>query len=58
MMSNVVGDSESIRSLVQRHQDKPKAIASHCSTRFGTLIFILWDVLARMQECHQGSCVQ
>jgi hypothetical protein len=44
MMSNVVEDSKSIRSLV--HQDKPKAIGSHCPTRFGTPIFILWDVLA------------
>jgi hypothetical protein len=38
MMSTIVGDSESICSLVQWHQDKPKAIASHCPTRFGTLV--------------------
>jgi hypothetical protein len=50
MISNVIGDCEKIRSLLTAKQielnGRAKAVASHCPTRFGTLVFILRDVIS------------
>jgi hypothetical protein len=56
MMSNVVGDSESIRSLVQRHQE----FQGYCQPLPNTFWHTDHHLVgcACLQGCHQGSCVQ